>query len=100
MLAAKFGHDIKDATRRVAHAIIADLMEQLDRETVVAEGLAPGVTVTNIHDKRQQHNVISSVEPNLLVYFKGVGHRKAYARSLKRVTATPNSGQEPGATAQ
>jgi hypothetical protein len=98
-LAAKFGYDVKDCTCRVAHAIVADLMEQLDRETMVAEGLAPGVTVTNIHDKSRQYHVISSIQPNLLVYFKGRHRRKAYARNLRRVAAPPNSRQEPPATA-
>jgi hypothetical protein len=89
-LAAKFGYDITASTRRIAHAVIADIMEQLDRETIIAEGLAPGVTVSNIHDKHPMHYVISSVQPDLLVYFKGGNGKKAYARSLKRVTATPN----------
>jgi hypothetical protein len=89
-LAAKFGYDITASTRRVAHAVIADIMEQLDRETIIAEGLAPGIAVTNIHDRCSRHYVISSIQPDLLVYFKGGNGKKAYARSLKRVTATPN----------
>jgi hypothetical protein len=56
-------------------------MEQLDRETIIAEGLAPGITVTNIHDKHPRHYVISSIQPDLLVCFKGGNGRKAYARS-------------------
>jgi len=89
VLAAQFGYDISDCTRRVAHAIISDLMEQLDRETIIAEGLAPGVTVTNIHDCLHTHLVISSIQRDLLVYFKGGNGKKAYARSLRRVTLTP-----------
>jgi hypothetical protein len=89
-LATKFGHDITAATRRVAHAVIADIMEQLDRETITTEGLAPGITVTNIHDKYPMRYVISSIQPDLLVYFKGGNGKKAFARSLKRVTETPN----------
>jgi hypothetical protein len=83
-LAAKFGYDIVGSTRRIAHAVIADIMEQLDREAIISEGLAPGVTVTNIHDKYPRQYVISSVQPDLLVYFKGGNGQKAYARSLKR----------------
>ena len=89
-LAAEFGYDIRASTRRIAHAVIADLMEQLDRETIVAEGLASGVTVRNIHDKRSVRYVISSVQPDLLVYFKGGNGHKAYARSLRRIATTPN----------
>jgi hypothetical protein len=89
-LAAKFGYDIAASTRRVAHAVIADIMEQLDREAIIAEGLAPGVTVRNIHDKHSAYYVISSVQPDLLVYFKGGNGGKAYARSLKRVAPTLN----------
>jgi hypothetical protein len=94
-LAAKFGYDIAASTRRVAHAVIADIMEQLDRETIIAEGLAAGVTVTNIHDRTSRHFVISSVQPDLLVYFKGGNGHKAFARSLRRVAATPNKSPEP-----
>ena len=83
-LAAKFGYDITNSTRRIAHAVIADIMEQLDREAIIAEGLVPGVAVTNIHDKRPRQYVISSVQPDLLVYFKGGNGKKAHARSLKR----------------
>ncbi len=90
-LAAKFGYDITAYTRRLAHAVIADIMEQLDREAIIAEGLAPGVTITNIHDKRSTHYVISSVQPDLLVYFKGGNGHKAFARSLKRVAPTPSA---------
>jgi hypothetical protein len=90
LLAAEFGYDIAGCSRRVAHAVIGDLMEQLDRETIIAEGLAPGVTVTNIHDRLSRHFVVSSVQPDLLVYFKGGNGHKAYARSLRRVTTTPN----------
>ena len=92
-LAAKFGYDIMASTRRIAHAVIADIMEQLDRETIIAEGLAPGISVTNIHDNHPMHYVISSIQPDLLVYFKGGNGKKAYARSLKRATTTPNDCQ-------
>jgi hypothetical protein len=98
-LAAKFGYNIATSTRRVAHAVIADIMEQLDREAIIAEGLAPGVTVTNIHDKHSAHYVISSVQSDLLVYFKGGNGRKAYARSLRRVAVNLNDSPGPSASA-
>ena len=62
-LAAKFGYDITGSTRRMAHAVIADIMEQLDREAIISEGLAAGVTVINIHDKHPRQYVISTAIP-------------------------------------
>ena len=93
-LAAKFGYNITRSTRRVAHAIIADILEQLDRETIIAEGLAPGIAVTNIHHNYRENLVISSIQPDLLVYFKGGNGKKAFARSLRRVVPTPNHCQQ------
>ena len=83
-LAAEFGHDITSATERVAYAVVADILEQLDHDTIAAEGLAPGVTVRNIHDKHTATYVISSIHPDL-VYFKGGNGKRAYARSLRRI---------------
>ena len=84
-LAAKFGHDISELSRREGEAIIDDLMTQLNLETIEAEGLAPGVAVTNIHDSLERELTISSIQRGGIVYFRGGNGRKAWARSLRRV---------------
>ena len=83
-LAAKFGYDISGLSRREGDATIDDLMTQVNHETIIAEGLAPGVKVTNIHDDFEAHYVISSVYPDGTVYFRGGNGQRAWARSLRR----------------
>ena len=83
-LAAKFGYDIAGATRREGDATIDDLMTQLNLEMIEAEALAPGITVTNIHDGSGRRYVISSVYPDGTVYFRGGNGQRAWARSLRR----------------
>ncbi len=84
-LAAKFGYDISRLSRREGAAVIDTLMTQLNIETIEAEGLAPGIVVTNIYDSFEQHYVISSVYPDGTVYFRGGNGKHAWARSLRRV---------------
>lgn len=91
-LAAKFGYDISGLSRREGDAIIDDLMTQLNRETIESEGLAPGVVVTNIHDDFGERYIISSVNLDGTVYFRGGNGRRAWARSLRRVPDVLTSG--------
>lgn len=98
-LAAKFGSEISHLSRREGEAVIDDLMTQLNLETIEAEGLAPEVVVTNIHDDFEEHYVISSIKPDGTVYLRGGNGRRAWARSLRRVPdASPAGGM--GATAR
>lgn len=87
-LAAKFGYDIAGLSRREGDAVIDDLMTELNHETIESEGLAPGVAVVNIHDVVGRTFVISSVQPDGTVYFRGGNGQRAWARSLRRVAAT------------
>lgn len=83
-LAARFGYEISHLSRREGAAVIDDLMTQLNREAIEAEGLAPGIAVINIHDESQERYVISSIQPDGTVYLRGGQGRRAWARSLRR----------------
>ncbi len=94
-LAARFGYDIAQLSRREGSAVIDDLMTELNLETIEAEGLAPGVTVVNIHDSPEMPHVISSIYPDGTVYFRGGNGKRAWARSLRRQEKMPNKPQQP-----
>ena len=61
-----------------------DLMTELNHETIENEALAPGVTVTNVHDNLGISLVVSSIQPDGTVYFRGGNGKRAWARSLRR----------------
>ena len=86
-LALKFGFDISGMTRREGSALIDDIMHNLNQATIKNELLAPGVRVTNIHDKYKDIYTISSIYPDGTCYFKGGNGQRAWARSLRRVEA-------------
>ena len=83
--AAKFQRDLSHVSRRVADAVVADLMTALNLAAIQRERLAPGVTVKNKHDIIDRERVISSIQPDGTVYFKGGNGARAWARSLIRV---------------
>jgi hypothetical protein len=83
-LAAKFQRDIAGATRRVGDAVINDLMIDLNYQAIEREKLAPGVVVINRHDPLRKRHVISSINDDGTVYFRGGQGKKAWARSLIR----------------
>ena len=83
--AAKFQRDLSHVSRRVADAIVGDLMTELNLTAIKRERLAPGVTVKNKHDLVERKLVISSIQPDGTVYFKGGNGARAWARSLVRV---------------
>ncbi len=82
-LAAKFGYDISRLSRREGHAVIDDLMTELNHEAIEAWALAPGITVVNVHDNLRTAQVISSIQPDGTVYFRGGNGRRAWARNLR-----------------
>ncbi len=94
-LAAEFGYDIVQLSRREGSAVIDDLMTEVNLETIEAEGLAPGVIVVNIHDSLEMPHVISSIYPDGTVYFRGGNGKRAWARSLRRQGKTPNKPHQP-----
>jgi len=83
--AAKFQRNLSHVSRRVADAVVDDLMTQLNLAAIQRERLAPGVTVKNKHDIIERKLVISSIQPDGTVYFKGGNGARAWARSLIRV---------------
>ncbi|MBI1383152.1 MAG: hypothetical protein GC161_18950 [Planctomycetaceae bacterium] len=87
-LAAQFGYDISGLSRREGHAVIDDLMTELNHEAIQDQALAPGVTVTNVHDSLEMPLVISSIKPDGTVYFCGGNGKRAWARSLQRRDGT------------
>ena len=56
-----------------------------DHAAIQRERLAPGVTVKNKHDLVERKLVISPIQPDGTVYFKGGNGARAWARSLIRV---------------
>lgn len=83
-LAAKFGYDISEFSRREGNAILDDLMMQLNRDAIESESLARGVVVINTYDSLNTRFEISSIQPDGMVYFRGGNGRKASARNLRR----------------
>jgi len=83
-LAAQFGYDISGVSRHEGDSVIADLMYELNMETIEKERLAPGVKVKNIHDTVEWIHTISSIRKDGTVFYKGGNGRKAWARSLRR----------------
>ncbi len=84
-LASKFGYDISGDSRRVGEAIIADIMEQLNLESIENQSLKTGNMVRNIWDSHRQTLVISSIQEDGLIYFKGGNGKKAWARNLVKI---------------
>ena len=83
-LAAKFGYEIANLSRREGYAVIDDLMYELNHEAIEAEELASGATVVKIYDTIGRTFVISSIHPDGTVYFRGGNGQRAWARSLRR----------------
>jgi hypothetical protein len=83
--AAKFQRNLSHVSRRVADAVVGDLMTELNVAAIQRERLAPGVTVKNKHDIVERKLVISSIQPDGTVYFKGGNGARAWARSLIRI---------------
>jgi len=81
-LAAEFGFDISNETKRVGSAIIDDIMEQLNLESIESQNLKPGDKVRNKWDPIGQIWVISSIKNDGLVFFKGGNGKKAWSRNL------------------
>ena len=84
-LASKFGYDISEETRRVGATVISDIMEQLNFESIDLQQLMPGDTVINKWDSLSQKQVISSIQEDGLVYFKGGNSKRAWARNLIKI---------------
>lgn len=83
--AAKFQRGLSDVSRRVADAVVGDLMTELNLAAIQRERLEPGVTVKNKYDIIERKLVISSIQPDGTVYFKGGNGARAWARSLIRI---------------
>lgn len=84
-LAAEFGYDISNTTARVGSAIVDDILEQLNSESICAQGLKPGDRVRNKWDSLERTWVISSIQEDGTVYFKGGNGQRAWARNLVKV---------------
>lgn len=84
-LAREFGYDISAKTYRVGSAVISDIMEQLNLEAIEEQNLKAGDKVVNKWDRIQQKYVISSIQDDGTVYFKGGNGKRAWARNLIKV---------------
>ena len=68
--------------------MIDDLMTELNHEAIEEQRLQPGVEVVNTHDISQTKFVISSIQDDGTVYFRGGNGQRAWARSLRRTGTT------------
>lgn len=84
-VAKKFGFDITKRTKRVGGAVVNDIFDQLNRESIDNQQLKPGDIVVKSWDTDQQRHVISSIQEDGSVYFKGGNMNRAWARSLRKV---------------
>jgi hypothetical protein len=85
--AAQFQRNISGDTRRVADAVVDDLMTELNHAAIEQQQLAPGAAVRNKHDATGRKFIISSIHPDGTVYFKGGNGARAWARSGARAWA-------------
>ncbi len=83
-LALQFGIDISSTSNRVWNAIIDDIMNQLNVNSIKSQNLHSGVNVIKRNDHFKTIYVISSIKDGT-VYFKGGNGQKAWARNLIRL---------------
>ena len=83
-LAEEFGYDIRTMSRGVGSAVIDDIMDHLNKESIDNEKLEPGVEVRFRNRDDSRVRVVSSVAADGTVFFKGGNGQKAWARSLER----------------
>ena len=84
-LAARFGYDISAETRRVGFAVIEDIMEQLNFESIEKQKLTPGDTVRHTRDSLHLKHIISSIREDGIVFLTGGRRKQAWARNLIKV---------------
>ena len=84
--AKKHGVDLEGLDHEIADAVIDDLMAELNMEAIESECLAPGVRVVNVHDRLGRVETISSITADGTVFLKGGQGKRAWARSLRRVS--------------
>ena len=83
-LAEEFGYDIRTMSRGVGSAVIDDIMDHLNKESIDNEKLEPGVEVRFRSRDDSRVRIVSSVAADGTVFFKGGNGQKAWARSLER----------------
>lgn len=84
-VAKQFGFDITKTTRRVGSAVVNDIFDQLNRESIQNQQLKPGDVVVKRWDTDEARYVVSSIQEDGSVYFKGGNMNRAWARNLRRV---------------
>lgn len=62
-----------------------DIFDQLNRESVENQNLRPGDVVTKRWDQNGKQYVISSIQEDGSVYFKGGNMNRAWARNVQKV---------------
>lgn len=78
------GVDLSGTSRPIADAVVDALFMVLNLEAIAREKLEPGLAVVNVHDRLKSVEVISTVDSEGIVYFKGGNGKRAWARSFKR----------------
>lgn len=84
-LAAKYGYDITGETRALGDAVVDDVLTQLNLEAIASQDLRPGDHVVNTWDAFEMPAIVSSIQPDGLVFFKGGDGQRAWARNLRKV---------------
>lgn len=90
-LAKTFGFDITKCSRREGNAIIDDIMNELNYESIEEQQLAPGMEVINRWDALKTVYTISSIREDGIVFFKGGNGKKAWARNLIKIQSEQNA---------
>ena len=84
-LSAKFKIDISKMSRLHGSAIIDDIMYQLNVNAIKEQKLKPGLHVRKAYEEDGCEYIISSINTDGTVYFKGGNGQKAWARNLVNV---------------
>ena len=90
--ATSLGCDVAGDSKRVASAKISDALFAKNQEAIVALALKPGDRVVRVHQFEfdgelrtlEQEYVISSIQPNGRVFFKGGNGQGAWPTQLRR----------------
>jgi len=94
-LARKFGYDISGCTRREGDAVISDIMTELNLESIEDQQIKSGVAVINKWDQLKKVQVISSIQEDGLVFFKGGNGKRAWGRNLVKADSGQVAPRDP-----
>ena len=83
-LAKRFGFEISHESKRIGDAVVDMIMKHLNLRAIEDQGLEPGVRV-RFKDSSFPEYIISSIQEDGVVYFKGGNGKRANARNIRRI---------------